>query len=375
MRQLSPAMLDAQIAVPEPVTVVTAYVPGVTEPIALELHKAQGVRVNWTAARGTRTTASLRVKAEPGLFELLDRPGTTFSIKTGLNLGAERVELVEVFFGYGQTGSTGLSLGAIDLNLYDPWQWWDTVPFTQPLTYTTLTRAQAIQNIINGAATSGVTFSLSADGGTVQQNSVSVTGARGAAIQSLAESGGLDVYWDGTRSAGKGNFVIRREPVLVTGPAVATFSTGESGRIKADSGTRTRNLARIYNAVAISPASSAQSWQTQTVRLTDTTDWAHESRIGLRPYTMTSATDATAAEALETARTVLQRLLRRKDEVSVTVPADLSVEVGDTVALITEKYATDDGFRGNFLVTGIDLDTLSWEMSLTGTQAGLYGTD
>lgn len=375
MREISDDLKAAQGSVIESVTVATASVPGVGE-VPLELHEAQGVRLNWTANRGTRTTAGMRVKAEPGLYELLDRPGTTFSIEAGADFGAGRVETHELFFGYGQTASTGLALGAIDLQLYDPWQWWDTVPFTAPLTYTSLTRAQAIRNVIDGAAGSGVEYLPSADGGTVTQNAVSVTGNRGSAIQGLAEQGGLDVFWDGTKgSGGKGRVVIRREPVLQTAAATNTFTTGESGRIMRDSGTRTRNMGRVYNAVAVSPASSAQTWTTQTVKLSDTSDWAHESKIGLRPFSYTSATDASSAEAKVTAANLLQRLRRRLDEVTVSLPGDISVEVGDTITLVTQKYATDDGFRSNFLVTGIDFDTRTWEMSITGTQAGLYGTE
>lgn len=374
MRVISERLAVAQRSVIQPVTVVTAVVPGVGD-VPLELVPTTGVRETWSGNRGTRAIASLRVKAETGLFDLLDRPGTTYSIKAGADFGAGDVELHEVFFGYGQTGSTGLAFGWIDLSLMDPWQWWDTVPFTAPLTHTSLSRAQAIRNIVDGAAGAGVTYSQSASGGTVTQNAVSVTGTRGAAITGLAESGGLDVFWDGTRSAGKGNLVIRPEPTLAVSAATSVITTGEGGQIEEGGGTRTRNVARVYNAVEVRPASSAQTWQVQTVRLADTSDWAHESKIGLRPYTYTSATDATAAEAKATGDRILQKLRRRLDEVSVPIVADLSLEVGDTVTLTTQRYQTDEGWSGNFLISGIEFDMLAWKMSVTGTQAGLYGTE
>lgn len=350
---------------------VEATIPGegilpldLVQPVAVESSAGSGPRSN---VNGLEVVSSI-VRARE-LFGLLSRPSTTFDVGIGQRVSSINVETIPVFHGYAQAGSTRFVESAVRLDLVDPWAWIEGVPFDEPFEITGSTRSSVIAAIVT-AVLPGVSVVESATGGVVGLTGVAFTSTRTQVIRDLAIEGQLDVYFDSS-----GRLIIRQAPEVASSLAVAEFKTGDYGTIVAGSGTRSRDFGRIYNAVRIVPDNPQATWEAVTVRLSDTEDPAHYSKIGHRPFEFRASSIAEASDAENAAFVLLQRLRKGVETAEVTIVADPLLEVGDPVDIITLPTSTDPGFGKTCLLTSMSIDLRSGKSTARAVDSSLYETE
>lgn len=342
-------------------TSVTCTVPG-GSPVALKFTAGS---VSSSNSTGARYQATLSLYAVPGddTFALVSTPGAIFTIEHGIDYGAGDVELIDCGVYECAKPASSIGTGAISVTLVDLWQRVERCRFLTPYYPTSGGRGTKIAEAVGGAM-SDVTVNIVDQGGAYEQGDNLWDRDRTQFIADMSKDGSLDAAFDAS-----GQFRIRTEPVLTGQAPVWTFRTGDVGNIV--TADRERPLDRLYNTVVVQPLDGTQSWDQQTIILSDPDHPRYPDKIGVVPFFYKSPTLDTAEQAVSAGTTIMQRVLGTTETVSLNAVSNPALEVGDVVALVHDQTDTDPGFQANHLIDSWQMDLASGAMTLATRSADL----
>lgn len=303
--------------------------------------------------------------AVPGsdTYGLISTPGAIFAIKHGIDYGAGNVELIDCGVYEAASAAASVGTGQISFPLIDLWQRIQRCRFTSPYSPSSGSRADKIAEAVADAMSS-VTVNALAQGGTYEEGDNLWDKDRTQFINDMSKDGSIDAAFDAS-----GEFRIRAEPVLEGQAPVWTFRTGDSGNIV--TADRQRPMDQLYNTVIMQPMDSLQSWDQQTIILSDPDHPRHPDKIGVVPFFYQSPTLDTAEEAMASGTTIMQRVLGTTETVSLNALSNPALEVGDVVTVVHDATDTDPGFQDIHLIDSWQMDLMTGAMTLATRSANL----
>jgi hypothetical protein len=361
VRAVSQQFLDALGVSHRNATVFTCTPPG-GDPVTL---RWSSLSVAFNASIGIRRTADATLPPVLGtdLYSIVSTPGAIFHVEHGIDYGAGRTELVDVFHGEAADGGVNIVAGEIRLRLSDLWQRVERCRFPSPYSPSAGTRSARIAAAITSAVPAATVNVLTEDGGSTVGGKT-WDRDRTQFVKDLAADGSLDAYFEPD-----GSFTIRSLPLMDAASSVYVLRTGEYGTIiNAD---RERPLDRLYNTVIVLPSDESQTWARQTATVTDPDHPRHPDKIGVVPFFYSSPTITTAGRAATAGRSILQRVLGTTETLKLGALSNPALEGGDIVTVVHESTETDPGFGAAHFVDSGTLDCATGEMTLQTRSAAL----
>lgn len=344
-----------------PITQVTVTIPG-GEPVELTI---DGCSVTKSLDSGARYQAQVAVvrEADQDTWGLVTTPGAIFAIDHGWHYGETSQEVIP-FGRYELAAQPKTSRSqTVSLALMDRWKRLEECRLPSPVTAGLGASRTGMVSAQVSTAIPGQEIRVTADGGTVG-TATTWDRERTGLINDLARDGSFVAHF-----ASDGAFEIAPLPQVDPMAATdATFTDGAEATILDLSSEVV--YTRLYNAVRVIPTET-QAWSPVTVPIPDEEHPRHPSKIGLRPYFMSSPTLGSSSQATIVARTMLQRIVSTLERVEVDTWARGDLEPGQTFATEQGKTWTDPSLSGSWLIESVQHNCLTLETKITGRSAAL----